>query len=357
MPKIFQLIFSKAFLIFFTVIFLFLFGDFVLYLLAAIFIYLSMVARVFSINTRKRVKTSLIVSYTMYLPIEIVTFILVVFDPELSGVTYHFVKLFGLILMMIPLMFERITLSNPHNIIRMPSLEDVESISFAFAKDIKERYHSTRDGVGHIIQSASPVKIKELVIDLPRHSSMKYINEGSLSEVYFEKARDSLDDPYLYIVVSNTGSAASEIISLFTQKAYNHASLSFDYDLETIISYNGGEKLFPPGLNTEMIDFFNKKEDSSIVVYRLEATKEQKEVLINKVGEINREGSAYNILGLVLKYSHRPNIMFCSQFVYTMLSLVGLEYFQKKPELVQPSDLVELDYYRKLEFAYEVKFN
>ncbi len=42
--------------------------------------------------------------------------------------------------------------------------------------------------------------------------------------------------------------------------------------------------------------------------------------------------------------------MFCSQFVYCMLRVAGLDYFKKKPEEVKPTDFVELDYMRCLEY-------
>jgi hypothetical protein len=161
----------------------------------------------------------------------------------------------------------------------------------------------------------------------------------------------------MYIVVSNTGSAASEFISIFTRKQYNHASLSFDAELKTIISYNGGERVYPPGLNHETVEYFNKKSGASILVYALDAPAEQKRLIIDKVKEINREGSAYNLMGLIFKYSHKPNILFCSQFVYKMLDLAGLAYFAKKPGEVKPTDLIELDYYRKLSFAFEMRLN
>ena len=64
--------------------------------------------------------------------------------------------------------------------------------------------------------------------------------------------------------------------------------------------------------------------------------------MIQKVEKINDEGSAYNLLGLIFKRSRKPNIMFCSQFVYTML---------KQAAQVTPSDFIELDYGRKLEFV------
>lgn len=92
------------------------------------------------------------------------------------------------------------------------------------------------------------------------------------------------------------------------------------------------------------------------MVYSLEATAEQKNKMVEKILEINRDGSAYNLLGLVFKFSVRPNIMFCSQFVYQMLYYVGLSYFDKKAADVRPCDLIELDYYCKLDFVREIRF-
>jgi hypothetical protein len=80
-------------------------------------------------------------------------------------------------------------------------------------------------------------------------------------------------------------------------------------------------------------------------------------MVLDKVAEINREGSAYNLMGLVLKYSHKPNIMFCSQFVYRMLEHADLTYFTRPAAFVKPVDLIELDYYKKLVFCYELKLN
>jgi hypothetical protein len=199
--------------------------------------------------------------------------------------------------------------------------------------------------------------ISKILNDLPRHNSFRYINNGTLTDEYFEKAYNTLNDSNIYIIISNTGSPASELLSVFTNKQYNHASLSFDRDLETIISYNGGERVYPPGLNQEMIQYFNKKKDSSIIVYKLQITEKNKRIMIDKIKEINQKGSAYNLLGIIFKYSHKPNIMFCSQFVYKMLKNVGINYFEKRDEKIKPTDLIELDYYRKIKFEYEIKFN
>lgn len=166
-----------------------------------------------------------------------------------------------------------------------------------------------------------------------------------------------LNNGYLYLVITKSKSPSSEVIGLFTNRAYNHVSISFDRELQTIISYNGGDKLEPPGLNSEILKGLTRRNGSTVLLYRLPATPAQKKIILDKVYEINSEGSAYNLLGLLFKASYQPNIMFCSQFTYTMLELAGLNYFEKAATHVQPTDFIELDYYRKLEYVTEITFD
>lgn len=95
--------------------------------------------------------------------------------------------------------------------------------------------------------------------DIPRHSYTKYLNKNTLTDAFFAECQRSLADEHLYIVISSTGSPASELISVFTQKVYNHVSLSFDRDLKTIVSYNGGEKVSPPGLEPRTVSTISQK--------------------------------------------------------------------------------------------------
>ncbi len=197
--------------------------------------------------------------------------------------------------------------------------------------------------------------LKEVTGDLPRHHFFTYCNRYSLPEKMIQSAYNTVENGYVYIVLSDTGSPASELIALFTKKKYNHASIAFDKDLTTMVSYNNGEKRFPPGLNVEKPCYFRKKENAYMIVYQLKATAAQKRNMIAKIEQINQEGSSYNTIGLLLKKSFLPNIMFCSQFVYCLLQEGGIAYFDKKSESVKPMDFVELDYKRKLEFVYEKK--
>jgi hypothetical protein len=236
----------------------------------------------------------------------------------------------------------------------MPSIQDMTVFTF---NEIIENIANVKKVLEKGQNNFSKENIEKLLQDLPRHNSFRYINKGSLTREYFELAYQTLNDLHIYIVISNTGSPASEIISMFTRKQYNHASLSFDRELKTIVSYNGGERIYPPGLNMEMVNYFNKKHDSSIIVYSLPISFEKKKILIEKIKEINEQGNAYNILGLVLKSSFKQNIMFCSQFVYKMLKIVDLNYFEKQDGKIKPTDLVEMDYERKLNYEYKIQFN
>ena len=337
--------------ILFIGLYLLAFGNYELFALAAVTIFSFAVVRAVNIYSRKRLKTGLIITYVLLLTLEFASFEFALFNAEYEGIKYWLARLSGIVLIMSPFILERITTVTNHTVFAVPSVQEAGTLSYARFNQGLETVQRLQDTMSKIKGTLSSENIKELASDLPRNNSFEYINNGSLTPAYFEQAKKSLNDPYIYIVVSNTGSAASELIGVFTRKQFNHVSISFDENLDTIISYNGGEKIYPPGLNAEMIEFFNKKEDASIGVYRLKITREQKKQMLDIVQNINQQGSAYNLIGLVFKYSHRPNIMFCSQFVYSLLKKVGVAYFEKRAELVQPTDLVELDYFRKLEFV------
>jgi hypothetical protein len=295
-------------------------------------------------------------SYALVLASQIVFCALIVFGAAASGFIHYLGKLFAVLLTLFPLAVEQFVTGNRHAEFFPPTIEEISAISFSQIRSNMERISGILQNISSTTKSVSPRNLKTAFAELQGHSSTQYINDGTLTDTYFDRAYGTLEDLRLYIVISNTGSAASEIISVFTQKQYNHASISFDEGLDTIISYNGGVNVYPPGMNPEMLEMFHQKEDASVLVYSLPVTCEQKRLIIDKIAEINREGSAYNLMGLVLRRSYKPNIMFCSQFVYKMLKLAGVHYFNKKEGKVRPTDLIELDYYKKLAFEYEIKF-
>ena len=193
--------------------------------------------------------------------------------------------------------------------------------------------------------------LREVVQALLRHHLFSYLDNNRLGARYFAEAANTLDDGYVYLVFSNSKSAASALIGLFTKRPYNHVSLAFDRSLDTLVSYNGGSSTQMPGLNRECVSRLMAQPGATLLIYRLKANRHQKQLMLEWLRVIDREGSAYNLLGLIIKHTPRPNIMFCSEFVYTMLALASLSYFEKEPAHVRPTDFIELDYGRRLDFV------
>lgn len=192
--------------------------------------------------------------------------------------------------------------------------------------------------------------LAKVIWDLPRHNNIVYHNKNTLDNAYFQKAELTLDNGYLYIILSSTGSPAANLIGTFTGQEFAHTSISFDENLETVVSYNGGNGIAAPGMNKEVVDFFYQKEDAELKIYRLKASPEKKKIVLEKIREINETGSSYNVLGLFFPFKIRQNIMYCSQFVYSLLIWSELDYFKTDPCKVQPADFIRLNNDRSLEF-------
>lgn len=220
-------------------------------------------------------------------------------------------------------------------------------------KEKKEQYIDLYD---HSRDALNRDNIKYLIAEIPRHGYIRYTSQYNLPNAFFTLSQEAIEeDNKLYIILSKTGSPASEVISLFTHKNFNHLSLSFDRNLKTMVSYNGGNNFQNPGLNTEDLKSLHQKNDSHVLVYSIQATKIQQQKILNKIKRINREGSAYNVLGLVTSHSIRRNMMFCSQFVYTMFQEAGLTFFDAPHGEVKPTDFIEKDFQKKMTFEYEIE--
>ncbi|GAB2558945.1 hypothetical protein [Gracilibacillus alcaliphilus] len=350
-------LFLIQFLLVFFLIFLLSVKDLSLYAVIYAVTAVLLIGHVWLSQHKKTTKIIFTIIYLLIMTAQQVFNTLFVFSGTDTGMLFLMKKFIAVIFMAVPffILYLNYLYSIQHVFSR--SVKDATTISFNMLKEIQKNTVSMGKTIKKGRNSLSRENLNEIMDDIPRHSYTKYVNKNTLTEAFFEECQRSLADRHLYIIISSTGSPASELISVFTQKVYNHVSLSFDRDLKTILSYNGGEKVSPPGLNQEQLAQFHKKEDAEILVYSLKVSKEQKQKIIDKVKEINETGSAYNFVGLVTKFSIRPNIMFCSQFVYNMLKTADLEYFQSPAAKIKPTDLVEKDYYRKLAFCYQIKFN
>ncbi len=304
-----------------------------------------------------RNKLIMIILFTIIMIAQLTYNAFVVFSGDQTSILFEVKKIIAIMMIFVPFFTLYLNYLYVSHKRFFPAVRDASAVSFEMMKEVYFRAGSVKDTIVKGKDTLNRSNLTEIAKDIPRHSYTKYLNKNTLTDAFFQECEDSLEDENLYIVISSTGSSSSELISVFTRKEYNHVSISFDRDLKTILSYNGGGNVYPPGLNREQLEYFHKKKDASMLIYRLEAPKEKKQIVLDKIKEINQNGSAYNLVGLVTKFSIRPNIMFCSQFVYSILRYAGLIYFTEKATSVKPSDFIERDYYRDLKFCYEIKFN
>jgi len=334
---------------------LFFYGNIILFNMVYLATFLFLSFRTVQSTARRRIRFTLISAYLVIMALQMTYYSRVAAD--IGDLQEHPIrKLFAIAILLLPMILSRYVATGKYAALHLPSIHETSAISFA---QMRESAASIRQAVARLEKTGDSLSLsnfKRIIEDLPRHDSFHYVNAGSLTGEYFQAAEASLNDPGLYIVISDTGTPASEVLSVFTRRQFNHASLSFDASLETIVSYNGGERVYPPGLNREMLAFFNARPDASILIYRLPVTCEQKKAALDKIMQINEEGSAYNLLGLLLSQSYKPNIMYCSQFVYNIIGHIGASYFES-PGIIKPTDLIEKDYHRKLEFVEELRLN
>ncbi|MCL2386150.1 MAG: hypothetical protein FWC89_01245 [Defluviitaleaceae bacterium] len=334
-------------------------GSAEVFIMAYTVVFIIVVVRTLMTPGRRKTRRHLVLAYTAILIVQITMLNNVLYsEAEVVDIpSFIFRRILGLILLCLPMLVSRYVAKVEYTHYYLPSVKETATVGISQLLNTTNNIKRTAEIINESKKKLCLDNLKILAHDMTRHDSFRYVNSDSLSEEYFKKARESFNDPNIYIVISHSGSPASEFISVFTRKQYNHASISFDKKLETTISYNGGERVYPPGLNMEMLEFFRKSPDSKIMVYSLSCTAEQKQQMLDRIAKINKEGSAYNILGLFIhKRKRKPNIMFCSQFVYNMLEDVGLSYFKRSDNKISPTDLVELDYYRKLKFELEITF-
>jgi hypothetical protein len=155
------------------------------------------------------------------------------------------------------------------------------------------------------------------------------------------------EEKKIYLLLTDTGTAFTRLIKSYTKKPYNHASISFDVDLNEVYSF--GRKTpknpFIGGFVREDIESVLFRQ-ADCAIYSLNVTDEdlQKMKQFIQLIAANKELYRYNLIGLfgviVKKPIKRKNAFFCSQFVASVLKESNTINFDKDVCLVQPSDLL-----------------
>ena len=171
-----------------------------------------------------------------------------------------------------------------------------------------------------------------------------------------------MSDPYVYIVLSDTGTLFTTLIKKYTKAPYNHASLSFDPELKEMYSFgrkNPKNPLYGGFVKEDVLTgTYSRYRETTCVIYKLAVTKRQM-VKMKRILEVfikNDDKYLYNILGVIGVSLKEPiefsNSYFCSQFVAEILRRSGIQLWDKLPVMVTPDDFRDNE---QLELIYEGK--
>lgn len=157
----------------------------------------------------------------------------------------------------------------------------------------------------------------------------------------------------IYIVLSDTGSLFTRSIKMFTRKPYNHSSIAFEQDLNTLYSFGrkNPNNPFLGGFVEEKIDSgtFKKFEKTLCLVLSVEVSDTSYYRLQTVIQEFvkNKEQYHYNLLGVITAIINRPmpraNRYFCSSFVAESMMKSDINFNQTCPYTTRPNDFMGIE--------------
>lgn len=156
----------------------------------------------------------------------------------------------------------------------------------------------------------------------------------------------------IYILLTDTGTIFTRIIRLYTKAPYNHVCIGFDESLEHLYSF-GRKKPRNPFIGGFVKENINNGvyavfKDTNCALYYFDVDECTFKRIKENIGifEAQREKYKYNLIGLLGvicgKPVNRKYAYFCSQFVATVLSKSGIDFFGKHPSLVIPYDFARI---------------
>ena len=166
------------------------------------------------------------------------------------------------------------------------------------------------------------------------------INQYATTEATnIEATKDDTKYYPVFIFLSYTGTNMAKVIKAFTHDPYAHSSLSFDTELNHMISFNRD------GMVDENIFESVYKKNAANIRYSLYvymATADEYEAMKDFVNTLlgKRSKLKYNLLGLTNfifgRGSEREDKFFCSEFVASVISAGNNKIFKTRPYMTSP---------------------
>ena len=189
---------------------------------------------------------------------------------------------------------------------------------------------------------------------LEAQDAMSDIPEGLTSEYLKDKITP------IFVVLSSGNKVYSKGIKWFTDSEWSHVALSLDSSLEKMYTFtgaiDGGSKWYKTGFSIDTKErYLREDRHMKVKVYALFITPEQKDKIATSIKWYidHQDETSYgfrNILNIFMRKPSKKKMrsgdkckMICSQFVYSMLTLVNFRMRKNKDiSTVSPADIDEL---------------
>lgn len=156
------------------------------------------------------------------------------------------------------------------------------------------------------------------------------------AKVLEELRETSLDRKDMYILLTDTKTFFSRVSKMVTKDPYNHVSVMFDPNFEEIYTYalKTAKNGFKGGIKREYVEDLD---GANYSLYKVSVTKDMYELVKKHVIELEsrHDDTSYNHLALIntifkrdVFNSAEDEAMICSQFVYEVLKLGGIQLFK-----------------------------
>lgn len=166
-------------------------------------------------------------------------------------------------------------------------------------------------------------------------------------QIIVESVRDDNTLHPIFIVLVYTESMFGKAIVRITKGKYSHSAIGFEPDLSKLYTFKN--HLYDAGLAMESLKFYiEKNKDSIMSVYAVFVKKKDLLVISEKIDYyiLNKDKTHYSTINLfgiltnnVIDIDMR---MICSQFVDSLLKMVGVDITGKVSAMVAPNDFTRV---------------
>ncbi len=157
----------------------------------------------------------------------------------------------------------------------------------------------------------------------------------------------------IYIVLSQTGSAVSKFLKIFTKDKYNHVSISLDKNLDEMCSFGRYYAYFPfwGGLVQEStrLGTLKRFKNTESLIIEFSASEENIDAIRRQINEMfaSKRKYRYNMIGVFMakfgKNKKRKFRYYCSEFVKEVLIEHNIINREACPEIMKPIDFIGLN--------------